>query len=151
MQSKAPTPQVYMEELPADRKAPLSKLRQTILHNIDPRFEECMNYGMLGYVVPHRIYPDGYHCNPEHPLPYMNLVSQKNYIAVYHAGMYTDKTICDWFVDAYPNHCSSRLDMGKSCVRFKKMEDIPYELIGQLAAKMSLDEWISVYESQIKK
>jgi len=103
------------------------------------------------YVVPFAVYPDGYHCNPTLPLPFMNLASQKNFIAVYHMGMYAKKEILNWFVAEYPNHCSAKLDMGKSCVRFKNMNDIPYALIGQLVAKLSVDEWISLYESQIKR
>jgi uncharacterized protein YdhG (YjbR/CyaY superfamily) len=151
MNSKALTPSEYMTQLPEDRKDVVQKLRQTILDHIDSKFQECMNYGMLGYVVPFTIYPDGYHCNPKLPLPFMNLASQKNYIAVYHSGMYAKKEIYDWFVAEYPKYCTTKLDMGKSCVRFKKMDDIPYTLIGQLAAKMSVDEWITLYESQIKK
>jgi hypothetical protein len=101
--------------------------------------------------VPFTIYPDGYHCNPKLPLPFMNLASQKNFIAVYHMGMYAKKEIYDWFVTEYPKHTTAKLDMGKSCIRFKKMDAIPYALIGQLAAKLSVEEWIAIYESQIKK
>ena len=151
MNSTAKTPLEYITQLPEDRKTPIQKLRTTILEPLDPKFQECINYGMLGYVVPFTICPDGYHCNPKLPLPFMNLASQKSYIAVYHSGMYAKKEIYDWFVAEYPKYCTTKLDMGKSCVRFKKMDDIPYTLIGQLAAKMSVDEWITLYESQIKK
>ena len=151
MNSTAKISEEYVTQLPEDRKAPIQKLRTIILEQLDPKFQECINCGMLGYVVPFTIYPDGYHCNPKLPLPFMNLASQKNYIAVYHSGMYAKKEIYDWFVAEYPKHCTTKLDMGKSCVRFKKMDDIPYTLIGQLAAKMSVDEWITLYESQIKK
>ena len=151
MNSKALTPSEYMTQLPEDRKDVVQKLRQTILDHIDSKFQECMNYGMLGYVVPFTIYPDGYHCNPKLPLPVMNLASQKNFIAVYHMGMYAKKEIYDWFVTEYPKHTTAKLDMGKSCIRFKKMDAIPYALIGQLAAKLSVEEWIAIYESQIKK
>ena len=150
MNSKALTPSEYMTQLPEDRKDVVQKLRQTILDHIDSKFQECMNYGMLGYVVPFTIYPDGYHCNPKLPLPFMNLASQKNFIAVYHMGMYAKKEIYDWFVTEYPKHTTAKLDMGKSCIRFKKMDAIPYALIGQLAAKLSVEEWIAIYESQIK-
>lgn len=136
MNSKALTPSEYMTQLPEDRKDVVQKLRQTILDHLDPKFQECMNYGMLGYVV---------------PLPFMNLASQKNFIAVYHMGMYAKKEIYDWFVTEYPKHTTAKLDMGKSCIRFKKMDAIPYALIGQLAAKLSVQEWIAIYESQIKK
>ncbi|MGB4742816.1 MAG: DUF1801 domain-containing protein [Flavobacteriaceae bacterium] len=151
MNSKALTPSEYMTQLPEDRKDVVQKLRQTILDHIDSKFQECMNYGMLGYVVPFTIYPDGYHCNPKLSLPFMNLASQKNFIAVYHMGMYAKKEIYDWFVTEYPKHTTAKLDMGKSCIRFKKMDAIPYALIGQLAAKLSVEEWIAIYESQIKK
>lgn len=151
MNSKALTPSEYMTQLPEDRKDVVQKLRQTILDHIDSKFQECMNYGMLGYVVPFTIYPDGYHCNPKLPLTFMNLASQKNFIAVYHMGMYAKKEIYDWFVTEYPKHTTAKLDMGKSCIRFKKMDAIPYALIGQLAAKLSVEEWIAIYESQIKK
>lgn len=151
MNSKALTPSEYMTQLPEDRKDVVQKLRQTILDHIDSKFQECMNYGMLGYVVPFTIYPDGYHCNPKLPLPFMNLASQKNFIAVYHMGMYAKKEIYDWFVTEYPKHTTAKLDMGKSCIRFKKLDAIPYALIGQLAAKLSVEEWIAIYESQIKK
>ena len=151
MKSSATTPEEYIAQLPEDRKVPIQKLRQTILDHLDSDFYECINYGMLGYVVPFSIYPNGYHCNPKLPLPFMNLASQKNFIAVYHLGMYAKKEIYEWFVAEYPKHCKTKLDMGKSCVRFKKMDDIPFELIGQLAAKLSVEDWIAIYESQIKK
>lgn len=151
MQSKVTSPQEYIKELPEDRKEPISKLRQVILDNLSSGFEETMSYGMLGYVVPHSVYPDGYHCNPKTPLPFMNLASQKNFIAVYHMGVYANKEILDWFVSEYPKYCKYKLDMGKSCIRFKKMDDIPYKLIGELAAKMNTREWIDVYETNIKK
>ncbi len=150
MKSTATTPEEYIAQLPDDRKVPIQKLRQIILDHLDPGFYECINYGMLGYVVPHSRYPSGYHCNPKLPLPFMNLASQKHFIAVYHSGMYAQKEIFDWFVTEYPKHCSSKLDMGKSCIRFKKMNDIPYALIGQLAAKLSVQDWINLYQSQIK-
>lgn len=151
MQSDAKSPEAYIEELPEERKTPIIKLRQIILDNLPKGMEEAMSYGMLGYVVPHSVYPDGYHCTPELPLPFMNLASQKNFIAVHHMGVYANKDLLIWFVDEYPKHCKRKLDMGKSCIRFKKMEDIPYQLIGELVSKMSTEEWIQCYESQIKK
>lgn len=141
----------YIEQLPEDRATPIRKLRQSILANLANGFEEEMSYGMLGYVVPHKVYPDGYHCDPKKPLPFMNLASQKNFIAVHHMGMFADKALLDWFVSEYPKHCKYKLDMGKSCVRFKKMEDIPYELIGELCSKMSIEQWIETYENTFKK
>lgn len=150
MTSNASTPEEYISELPEDRKKPLIKLRQVILDNLPKGMEEIMSYGMLGYVVPHSVYPDGYHCDPKTPLPFMNLASQKNFVAVYHMGMYAKKEILDWFTLEYPKHCKRKLDMGKSCIRFKKVDDIPYELIGKLAAKMSSEEWIDIYETNVK-
>ena len=151
MQSKATSPKQYLEELPEERKAPVSKLRQQILDNLPKGVEEAMNYGMLGYVVPHSVYPDGYHCDPKSPLPFMNLASQKNFVAVYSMVLYSRKDLMDWFTSEYANRCKYKLDMGKSCIRFKKMEDIPYDLIGELTAKVSTEEWIDIYESAFKK
>lgn len=151
MQSKATLPEQYINELPDNRKEVIKKLRQTILKNIPSGFKEQMSYGMLGYVVPHSTYPDGYHCSPELPLPFINLASQKNFVALYHSGMYASKELYDWFVSEYPKYVKTKLDMGKSCVRFKNMETIPYELIGELCTKMTVDEWITLYEKNIKK
>jgi len=151
MQSKATSSEQYISELPEDRKAPITRLRQEILKHLSKEMEEVMNYGMLGYIVPHSVYPHGYHCDPKTPLPFMNLASQKNFIAVYHMGVYAKKELLDWFVAEYPKYCKRKLDMGKSCIRFKKMDDIPYKLIGELAAKMDTKEWIDIYETNIKK
>ena len=151
MQSKATTISEYLDELPEDRKEPIHKLRQQILDNLPKGFEEQMNYGMLGYVIPHSVYPDGYHCDPKMPLPFMNLASQKNFIAVYSMVIYAKKDLYDWFTNEYAQRCKFKLDMGKSCIRLKKMDDIPYELIGELTAKVSTEEWIKIYESTFKK
>lgn len=150
MQYKAETPEDYINQLPDDRKAPMAKLRKTILENLPKGFEETISYGMIGYVVPFSIYPDGYHCDPKLPLPFMNIASQKNFIALYNMGIYAKKEIYDWFVTEYPKHCKRKLDMGKSCIRFKYIDDIPYELIGELTSKITVDQWISNYESVIK-
>ena len=150
MQSKATSPQQYLDELPEERKESIQKLRQQILENLPEGMEETMNYGMLGYVVPHSVYPDGYHCTPELPLPFMNLASQKNFVAVYSMSIYAKKEILDWFTSEYAKRCKYKLDMGKSCIRFKRMNDIPYELIGELTAKISTDEWIRLYEDSYK-
>lgn len=151
MQSQATLPKQYLEELPEDRKEPVSKLRQQILDNLPNGIEEAMSYGMLGYVVPHTIYVDGYHCNPKLPLPFMNLASQKNFIAVYSMVLYAKQELHDWFITEYAKRCKYKLDMGKSCIRFKRMNDIPYELIGELTGKISTHEWIDIYETTIKK
>ena len=151
MQSKALTPEQYLAELPEDIKEAMLKLRNAIKDNLPKGFEEVMSYGMLGYVVPHSIYPNGYHCSPQLPLPFINVASQKNFIAVYHMGIYSDKNLLDWFVAEYPKHAKTKLDMGKSCLRFKKFDDIPFELIGELATKMSVEDWISTYEKALKR
>lgn len=151
MQSTAKTPQEYIDSLPEDRKEAMEKLRKTIAENIPEGFSEAMGYGMLGYEVPHSIYPSGYHCNPKQPLPFLGIASQKNFIAFYHMGMYTSKALLDWFVAEYPKHCKTKLDMGKSCIRFKKINDIPYELLGELTTKISVQDWIATYESALKK
>lgn len=151
MKIEATTPEQYIEQLPGERKEAISKLRKVILENLPKGFSEEMSYGMIGYVVPRSIYPDGYHANPELPLPFINIASQKNHIAVYHSGIYAEKNLMDWFVQEYPKHNSKKLDMGKSCLRFKKPDEIPYELIGQLAGKMTVEEWIEIYEKNLKR
>ena len=151
MESKARTTKEYIAELPEDRKEPISKLRETILKNLPRGFEEVMSYGMIGYVVPHSLYPAGYHVNPELPLPFINIASQKNFIALYHMGIYSDKDLLNWFVSEYPKHVKTKLDMGKSCIRFKNTNNIPYKLIGELVSKMSAEQWIDKYEQAWKK
>jgi uncharacterized protein YdhG (YjbR/CyaY superfamily) len=147
----ANSPDDYISQLPEERKAPMIKLRTLINKNLSKDFEEGMNYNMIGFYVPHSVYPNGYHCDTKLPLPFMNIASQKNFIAVYHMGMYAKKEILDWFTAEYPKHCKYKLDMGKSCVRFKKIDDIPYNLIAELAAKMDAKEWIEVYENNLVK
>ncbi|MGB5435374.1 MAG: DUF1801 domain-containing protein [Maribacter sp.] len=151
MQSKAASTEQYLNELPDDRKEVIQKLRKTILDNLPKGFEEQMSYGMLGYVVPHSTYPDGYRCSPELPLPFINLASQKNFVALYHSGIYASKELYDWFVGEYPKYVKTKLDMGKSCIRFKKMDTIPYKLIGELCTKMNVSDWITLYEKNVKK
>jgi len=151
MQSKAESPEEYFAQLPEERKEAMNTLRKTIKENLPDGFEEGMNYGMIGYYVPHTIYPDGYHCDPKLPLPFMNLASQKNFIAVYHMGIYADPEIMDWFTSEYPKYVKTKLDMGKSCIRFKKMDTIPYELIGELCRRMTPQNWINLYEEKYKK
>ncbi len=151
MQYKANTPDEYIDAIPDERQPVMSELRQVIKDNLPKGFSEEISYGMIGYVVPHSIYPDGYHCDPKLPLPFMNIASQKNFIAVYHSGIYADKKLMDWFIAEYPKHVKTKLDMGKSCIRFKKIDQIPMQLIGQLASKMSPEQWIELYETNIKK
>jgi len=151
MQSSAATPQEYIDSLPEDRKAAIDKLREVISTNLPSGFEECISYGMLGWVIPHAIYAPGYHCDPKLPLPFLSIASQKNFVAVYHMGVYADAALYDWFVGEFPNHSKFKLDMGKSCIRFKKPEAIPYELVGQLVSKMTPQNWIDLYEKMLKR
>ena len=151
MTSQATTPEDYIAQLPEDRKAAITKLNNLIIKHMPKGLETGMAYGMLAYYVPKSIYPDGYHCKPFPPLPFINLASQKNFIALYHSGMYAKKELYDWFVAEYPAHCKYKLDIGKSCIRFKKIDDIPYDLIEQLLGKMTVNEWVDIYEKTIKK
>ncbi len=151
MQYKVNTPDEYIAAIPEERQPIMNELRKIIKKNLPEGFSEEINYGMIGYVVPHSIYPDGYHCDPKLPLPFMNIASQKNFIAVYHSGIYAKKELMDWFVGEYPKHMKTKLDMGKSCIRFKKIDQIPLDLIGELAAKMNVQEWIEIYETNVKK
>ncbi|HNP68367.1 MAG TPA: DUF1801 domain-containing protein [Aequorivita sp.] len=151
MQSKATTPDQYIAELPEDRKEIMQKLRETVKKNLPKGFEETMQYGMLGYVVPHSIYPDGYHCNSKDALPFMALASQKNHIGFYHMGIYSYPDLMKWFTQQYPKHATGKLDMGKSCIRFKNPKNIPFELLGELTTKISVNEWIAKYESVLKR
>jgi Domain of unknown function (DU1801) len=145
MQIKADTVEEYVNQLPEDRQIVVEKLRKLIKESLPKGFEEVPSYGMIGYVVPHSIYPSGYHCTPKLPLPFMNVASQKNFVAVYYMG-FADKTILEWFTNEFPKYSKTKLDMGVGCIRFKKIDQIPYELIGQLASKMSVEDWINVYE-----
>ncbi|MEQ9309663.1 MAG: DUF1801 domain-containing protein [Balneolaceae bacterium] len=151
MTSKATSPEEYIAELPEERISAMKMLRETIKKNIPEGFEEMMNYGMIGYVVPHSIYPDGYHCTPELPLPFMNIASQKNFIALYHSGIYANEDLLNWFVEEYPKHVKTKLDMGKSCIRFKKPDQIPFKLIAELSQKMTVTDWVEIYEKVIRK
>ncbi|RZJ36635.1 MAG: DUF1801 domain-containing protein [Flavobacterium sp.] len=151
MQSQAATPQEYIDSLPDDRKQAVSAIRREILDNLPEGFSEKMSYGMLGYVVPHSIFPDGYHCDPKLPLPFLNLASQRNFIALYHMGLYADKKLLDWFLAEYPKHSKRKLDMGKSCLRFKRLDDIPLKLIGELVSKMTVADWIAIYSTMLRK
>lgn len=151
MTSKATTPEQYIQELPEERVEAIIKLRKVINENLPKGFKEEMSYGMIGYVVPHEIYPAGYHCTPNLPLPFMSFASQKNSVNFYHMGIYAEPEILKWFIAEYPKYSKTKLDMGKSCVRFKKMDQIPYELIGELVQKVTVEDWIAKYESTLKK
>lgn len=151
MRSEAKTAIEYLSSLPEERIVPMDKLYKAIKKNLPKGFAEGMGYGMLGWSVPHSLYRAGYHCDPAQPLPFLGIASQKNFIAIYHMGVYSDPKLLKWFTDEYPKHCKRKLDMGKSCIRLKYMDDIPYTLIGELASKMTPDEWITMYEKALKK
>jgi hypothetical protein len=151
MRSEATSPEEYLETLPADRQQTISQLRKVLLENLPAGFTEIMSYGMIGYVVPHSLYPPGYHCNPSQPLPFISIASQKNFIAFYHLGLYANPELLYWFTTEYPKHGKTKPDMGKSCIRFKKPAEIPYNLLAALAAKLTPQQWIAHYESQLRK
>ena len=148
MKPNGSTVDEILSNLPPDRLEPFNKLHQTIVKNLPKGFEPAISYGGLGYVIPHKLYPAGYHCKPAEPLPFAGIASQKGSINFYHMGIYADQELYDWFVGEYPKHCKQKLDIGKSCVRFKKMDDIPYKLIGDLMKKMSAKNWIALYEEK---
>lgn len=147
----AATPDEYIDSLPEERRAAISAIREVINKNIPEGFEESVGYGMMGWSVPHSLYPAGYHCNPQQALPYMGLASQKNHIAVYSMSLYSDEALLAWFREAWPRHSDRKLDMGKSCIKFKKFEHVPLDLIGQLASKMTPQQWIETYERVMKR
>ncbi|WP_070138407.1 DUF1801 domain-containing protein [Crocinitomix algicola] len=149
MQYKASSPEDYIRQIPEERQEVVKKLRQIIKENLPEGFEEGIQYGMVGYYVPHSIYPKGYHVTPSEPLPFMSFASQKNSINLYHSGIYAHPDLHKWFVEEYPKHCKRKLDMGKSCIRFKKLDDIPFELIAELATKMTVNEWVNIYETNL--
>lgn len=151
MQSQAQSISEYILQVPADKLDAFIKLRKTILDNLPEGFAEQMSYGMIGYVVPHSLYPNGYQTNPKLPLPFINLAAQKNFIALYHMGIYANPEILRWFTEEFPKHSKLKLDMGKGCIRFKNYNQIPYLLIGELVKKISLNDWITLYESNVKR
>lgn len=151
MQSKATMISDYLVELPDERREAIEKLYLTIKNNLPDGFEEKMGYGMPGWVVPHSTYPAGYHCKPSDALPFLGFASQKNFIALYHMGIYAMPDLLEWFVNEFPKHSKKKLDMGKSCIRFKKPEDIPFDLIAELSRKVTVVDWIDCYEKNLKR
>ena len=151
MRIEAENVKEYLDKIPEDRKSAMNKLYETISKNLPKGFEEGVSYGMMGWDVPLSMYPAGYHCTPGQPLPFLGMASQKNSINLYHMGIYAKPDLHDWFVAEYPKHCKRKLDIGKSCIRFKKPEEIPFDLIGELVQKMSPEEWVEIYESNLKK
>ena len=151
MKASGNTVEEILKNLPEDRAEAFNNLHNVIVKNLPQGFEAAISYGGLGYVVPHTVYPAGYHCKPIEPLPFAGLASQKNSINFYHMGIYSDPELLDWFVAEYPKHSKQKLDMGKSCIRFKKFDQIPMELIGELMQKMTVKQWVDLYESKLKK
>ena len=151
MKTTGATVEEILENIPEDRKEAFHKLHQTIVAHLPTGIEPGISYGGLGYIIPHSLYPAGYHCKPSEPLPFASLASQKNSINFYHMGIYADPALLDWFVAEYPKHSAQKLDMGKSCIRFKKLDQIPYDLIGALMQKMSAQQWIDLYERMLNK
>lgn len=151
MKIEANSVEEYFDNIPEDRKPYMNKLREIILENLPEGFNEELSYGMPGYVVPHSLYPDGYHCDPKLPLPFLSIASQKNFIGFYHMGIYAKTELYDWFVEEYGKQSKYKLDMGKSCVRLKRMDDIPFDLIGELVKKMTPQDWIDLYENNLKR
>lgn len=150
MKAEGKTVIEILANLPEDRAEPFNKLHDVIVKNLPKGFEPAISYGGLWYVVPHKLYPDGYHCKPSEPLPFAGIASQKGSINFYHMGMYANPELLKWFQTEYPKHSKQKLDMGKSCVRFKKLDEIPYKLIGELMKKISVKQWIEVYETAFK-
>ena len=151
MQSKVATVDDYINQLSGDHKVVVQQLRHLFLEKLPSGFEEVMSYGMIGYVVPHSLYPQGYHCNPKLPLSFISIASQKNFIAIYHMGLYGDKDLYNWFIAEFPKYSKTKLDMGKSCIRFKKVNDIPYALLSLLLQKLTPQQWIALYESALER
>lgn len=151
MKLEANSVEEYIDNLPEDKKDGFIKLRNTIKKNIPKGFKECMAYGMIGYVVPHSTYPNGYHCDPKLPLGFLAIACQKNFVAIYHMGIYCDPKLLNWFTEAYKKQVPTKLDMGKSCIRFKKPDEIPFKLIGELCGKMTPQDWIKLYEKGLKQ
>ena len=151
MYSNASSVQQYLEELPADRQPVMKALFEAMKAAFPPGFEATVGYGMIGFTVPHRIYPAGYHCNPKDPLPFAGLASQKNHISFYHMGVYADPALLEWFQKAYAERVPGKLNMGKSCVRFSNPAKVPIDLLAELCSKMTVNDWIALYEKQLKR
>ncbi len=151
MKANGKTVNEILKNVPKDREEAFNKLHDIIVKNLPKGFEAAISYGGLGYVIPHVIYPAGYHCKPSEPLPFAGIASQKNSINFYHMGIYSNPKLMKWFITEYPKYTKQKLDIGKSCVRFKKFDEIPYKLIGELMKKMTSNEWIKIYETNMKK
>lgn len=141
--------EMYLADVDPDKKEAFENLFHTIQKHLPKGFEPIIQYNMISFVVPLSTYPSGYHCTAHTPLPFISIAAQKNYISLYHMGLYVDTSLYQWFTSEYPNYSKTKLDMGKSCIRFKKTTEIPLELIAQLVSKMSPKEWIAFYEKQL--
>lgn len=150
MTNKVSSPEEYLNNLPTDRKQVIADIRKVIVENLPTGFKEIIGYNMLCYVVPHELYPKGYHCNPKLPLNFISLASQKNYISLHHMGLY-EGALLTWFKNEWPKHSDKKLDMGVCCIRFKKPEDVPFDLIAELCKKMTVSDWVNYYESALQK
>lgn len=150
MQSKAKTVEEYLAELSPERRASIEAVRKVILSNLDSDCEEGMQYGMIGYFIPHRIYPAGYHCDPRQPLPYACLASQKNYMSLYMMCLYAHTPLAQWFETEWKK-TGKKLDMGKSCLRFKSSDDLALEVIGEAIRRVPASKYIEIYESAFVK
>lgn len=146
MQSSAKTVNEYLRELPDDRRKAISAVRAVIRENLQPGFEEGMQYGMIGYFVPHSIYPAGYHCDPKQPLPFTALASQKNAMSLYLMACYGDEEEQVWLRDQFTK-AGKKLDMGKSCIWFKKLDDLPLDVVGAAIRRTTVPDYIAAYES----
>ena len=142
------TVDAYIAALDNDRREPMERLRQLALENLPEGFEERIQYGMPSWSVPHSLFPAGYHCDPSLPLPFLSIASQKSHIGLYHMGIYAMPELLAWFQEQYPKHCSTKLDMGKSCIRFKNPKRIPWALLEELLQKVTPAQWIEVYEKR---
>lgn len=137
----------YLASLPPDRADAVRRLLDVFRVHLPPGFEETMAYGMPSFVVPHSRYPDGYHCDPSQPLPFISIGNQKRHVSLYHSGLYADPELMAWFETTWPEHVPTKLNAGKSCVRFTRMDRIPYDLIAELAGRVTVDDWVARYEA----
>ena len=151
MQSDAKTPQEYLEQLPPDRRETMENLRAAVLENLPSGLMEIMLYGMICYVIPHSLYPKGYHVDPKLPVTMLGIASQKNHIALYHMGIYAFPQVCQWFMAAYGRAMGKKPDIGKSCIRFRLAANIPYGLLGELCSKVTVTDYLRVYEQERAK
>ncbi len=149
MQSKASTVALYLAELPDERRKDLEVVRQVILKNLDKDYEEGIQYGMIGYYVPHRLYPAGYHCDPKQPLPFACLASQKNYMSLYLMCVYGESNLTRWFQQAWAE-TGKKLDMGKACVRFKNSEDLALDVIAEAIRRVPAQKYVDHCEAARK-